>query len=190
LRSKYRAVFSVLIVALGIGGFIAHSYLNAPVERTTNEILSIIEPATTIEVYRLDSKSSSRGEKIGHASVVGKAVVPEPKTAKQLKEILLSHLGAKVDPRQPQKGCPPIPTIAVRFIHAEQSVDVLICFSCYDLWPLHEKPYRLRDFLSPKNERQTLVKLTKTLFPGDGKIQTLKVVDVGDEIDPPNVVSP
>jgi hypothetical protein len=177
VKIKHISLLSFLVVVLAVSGFVFRSYSRpVPVERPTEEILSIIESSTATVVYRVKASGPYFSERIDQYYVIGKGLTPDPKMAKQLKAILLSHLGRKVDPHGPgPKGCPPpVPGVIVRFIHGEKSADVLICFKCYDLWAANEQPHRLRDFYAPEAQRIALVKIAKALFPSDAELQRIR----------------
>lgn len=160
-----------LIAAIGL--FVSRSSRNDPIIRSSSETLSIIKSATSIETYRVSRRGSFGSERIEDSSVVGKGLIPNRETAKRLKVIFLSHLRAQANPMG-QKGCPPPePGVAIRFIQGDKSVDILLCFQCYDLMVVNDASSQWRDFNSPEAERDALVKIAKALFPSDTEIQKL-----------------
>jgi hypothetical protein len=167
------AVLIGAVVLLISGLLISRGSRNHRTPRSSSETLSIIRSATAIETYRVKSSGPFGSERIGNYSVVGNGLTPNPEAAKQLKAILLSHLRAKANPMG-QKGCPPpVPGVAIRFIQGDKSVDILLCFQCYDLMVVNDATSEWRDFNFPETERDVLVKVAKSLFPNDADIQKI-----------------
>ena len=164
---------AVLIAAIGL--FVFRGSRNAPIPRSSSENLSIIRSATSVESYRVKRSGSFGSERIGDYFIVGKGLTPNQETAKLLNTIFTSHLGRGANPMG-QKGCPPPePGVAIRFAKGDTFVDILVCFQCYDLMVVNDASSEWRDFNFPATERDALIKVAKSLFPGDADIQKISV---------------
>ncbi|MDP7048691.1 MAG: hypothetical protein QF721_04505 [Verrucomicrobiota bacterium] len=136
-------------------------------------LASDLSKATICEVYRVDDsypneQKLQNGGNLHGYTIISRAIPLSGKSRNALSQILTNsntYIRHSVSP-----DCLFRPGVAFRFTDGSIKVDLLVCYSCNELrYYLNGQIVRESFF-----ESQELLGLTKTLFPDDKKIQSLK----------------
>jgi len=136
-------------------------------------LASDLSKATICEVYRVDDsypneQKLQNGGNLHGYTIISRSIPLSGKSRNALSQILTNsntYIRHSVSP-----DCLFRPGVAFRFTDGSIKVDLLVCYSCNELrYYLNGQIVRESFF-----ESQELLGLTKTLFPDDKKIQSLK----------------
>jgi hypothetical protein len=140
---------------------------------------AILRGATKVEVFRIDAddgrevhptrKASGKGN-VGRYSIVAQGDDQGPEFAAKLAGVLLDESGYS----NMWARCF-WPGVAFRVWKGKQSIDVLVCFTCDNLYcgPASERAGENISFAGSSMRRQ-LVELAKEAFPDDTEVQALE----------------
>src|SRR6516165_585542 len=140
---------------------------------------AILKGATKVEVFRIDAddgrapqttrKASGKG-RVGRYSIVAQGEDQGPEFASKLARVLLDESAYS----NAWAGCF-WPGVAFRFWKGKQSIDMIICFTCDNLYcgPASEHAGENISFAGSTMRRQ-LVELAKEAFPDDTEVQALE----------------
>jgi hypothetical protein len=137
--------------------------------------VAVVRTATRVEVFRVASEPRELplGDHVQHYPVLFTGKEQDRAFAARLSAILLGD-----GVTQMRKECGLEPSVAFRLWKGEDSVEVLVSFSCNLLWPhmvgaiAQDQVAEYQDFDSARAE---LVALVKEALPDDSEIQSLTV---------------
>jgi RNA polymerase sigma factor (sigma-70 family) len=140
--------------------------------------VEIIAGAEQVEVYRVEAERLPKGGRdkaLGHYKIVARGKDQGKSFVAGLRATLFNE---KTYLFEKSKDCKFTPEVGFRFRAGEESVDILLCFSCNQIRVLtmdgqgKETHFTQMDF---DRARETWVKLAKSVFPEDRAIQALSV---------------
>ncbi len=156
-------VFALLLTLLGCG-------------KSPTDSVALLGGNTKVEVFRIDGEKGPGIEEPGETRLDGYLVLSRGKDlAPELTVELADVLANKEIYTAPQMKCGFDPGIAFRSRKDSETVDVLICFRCDELYV--GRPVRIAtangNFFFDPPIRARLVKLAKKAFPEVKEIQAL-----------------
>ncbi|HEX8235994.1 MAG TPA: hypothetical protein VF600_08555 [Abditibacteriaceae bacterium] len=125
-----------------------------------------------VEAFRVEPQQNrnSKNLNIGGHDIRRQGRDLAPDAINLFRTELLRASNEDLDFFGPHKGCEPEPGVAFRVWHGSRHTDVLVCYSCEQLWAVNPQRRPVVDF---DMVRAPLVKLAKAAFPKDKEIQAL-----------------
>jgi hypothetical protein len=177
-RPSLRAVLPTMAI-LALGYILLLTYLHyqetAPLQRVFGGSAgwSILTDADRVEAYRIGQLSDRSSEAFSKVQIEDFPILNGPVAvpAKHIDSLKHTFRNYETYNWEFAKGCIPSPGVRIDFIRGDQRLSVLLCFECDILSSFIDgKHVSGEDF---DNARPTLVRVVRSLFPDDPKIQSL-----------------